>query len=138
MLAGRRASLFDVPCTGEGTEGRNSAARVYLEVGQVARTQVSPLPSWHAHDVLQPLTNIILRNALSAAQLIWMQESPAMRQPMYTRSLHIQMHHNQEKLDKVMAEVQDLEKMLQAAGVWEKCWVPGLEEWCIMEEKGTM
>ena len=57
---------------------------------------------------------------------------------MYTRSLHIQMHHNQEKLDKVVAEVQDLEKMLQAARVWEKHWVLGSEEWCRMEEKGTM
>ena len=61
-----------------------------------------------------------------------------MGQPMYTRSLHIQMHHNQEKLDKVMAEVQDLKKMLQAARVWEKCWVLGSEEWHIMEEKGSM
>jgi hypothetical protein len=48
------------------------------------------------------------------------------------------MQHTQEKLQKIMVKVQDLEKMLLLAGIWEKWWEPGSDEWQAMEKMASM
>jgi hypothetical protein len=37
-----------------------------------------------------------------------------------------------------MVKVQDLEKMLLLAGIWEKQWEPGSDEWQAMEKMASM
>jgi hypothetical protein len=48
------------------------------------------------------------------------------------------MRHSQEKLQKITVEVQDLEKMLLLAGVWDKRWGPGSDEWRALEKMAAM